>query len=93
MVIFPHATVPVRPRVVQNFVNVQDLGQWRSVLGTSFLLYVTAHGSPALSMAVHIGSANVNGLIDAARNTEINGLVQGLNAVKPKLMMRGERLV
>jgi hypothetical protein len=44
-------------------------------------------------MVVHIGSADVICLITFARKTEILGLAQCLNAVKPKLMMRGGRLV
>ena len=55
--------------------------------------YDTAPCSHALSMVDHIGSANVNSMIDAARNTEINGLAQRLNAVKLKLMMKGGRHV
>ena len=61
---------------------------------TSFLLHITAPISLALSMVVHIGSANVIIMISiCARKSEIIILAQDLNAAKPKLMMRGGRNV
>ena len=59
----------------------------------SVLLYITAPCSPAMTMAGHIGSANVICMIENARNSEMLGLVQYPSAVKPKLMMRGGRHV
>jgi hypothetical protein len=43
-------------------------------------------------VVVHFMSANVSIAIDVARNTEMLGIAQGLNAARPKLMMRGGRL-
>jgi len=57
-------------------------------LGDKFRAYVIALCSHALSMVVHFMSVG----IDVARNTEMLGIAQGLNAVKLKLMMRGGRL-
>ena len=42
-------------------------------------------------MVVHGGSADVTAMIEAARNSEVIILAQCLNAVKPKLMMKGGR--
>jgi hypothetical protein len=53
------------------------------------MLYITAPFSPALSVAVQFGNANVTALIAIARNTNMLIIAQNLNAVKPKLMMRG----
>ncbi len=66
--------------------------KWRSAWVTSFVQYVIAPCSHALSMVVHFMSAHVSIGIVVARNTEMLGIAQGLNAVKLKLMMRGGRL-